>query len=1171
MRKILLLLLFLALLKHSGAQTPDIKFDHIGIKEGLPEDQVKSIVQDVQGYIWIGTQNGLVRYDGYNYKLYNLGSDQVNSFTNTDVASIFQDRQKVLWVSAVGSGLFRYDRNTDTFKEFKFPGSYTFSLVIITLEDNENNLWCRYQATNHSSIVKFNKARGNFEFFSSFVKGVDQINSSVLYEPYKTSDGAIWVPTSNGLYKYNGAGKGFKSYFTTADTTKARGYNPVYEAPSEPGVLWANTFHGNNKDLRITRVDLRNNTIKDYTPGNKPGDVFSAYLSTIYEDHKKELWFALDSGLAKFDRKTGKFINYIRKDRVRSNLSDILETRRGNFWLSSSSGLVYFNTATNEFKVYTGKETPGYVNNKIIDNTGQLWVGSKGVYKANYLKSAFHVYKNITGDPNSYPGGAVNISLAGNGDYWIYNTSSVYKWQSSAAKFEKVFNGKLYINSVCHGVDGMLYLGTDMGFVVYDPKTHNQLVYSHISTDINSTAVNSVRVVYRDHTGIIWVGTYNRGIYSFDPKTKKIIRYPYRFGNFVANTVNDGGLDDSNVLCIYEDKDNTLWIGTNAGGLNKFNRATNKFYSYDINPKNRKMFCVNTVCEGDSGRLWVGTYLNGLFEFDPKTEHIVRNLNERSGLLQNGVEDISKDAAGHLWIISDRGLTRYDPHANQVQNFKAVTLFPADDISYTDGLNQSRAGNGMIVFGLNDGVVIFDPKALDANPDPPIVHIEGITYSNPLSDGSAKNIIPYGINSLELAYNENRIKFDYIALHFDDPSQNRYAYKLDGYDKDWVQAGTLRSVTYTNLSPGTYTFHVKACNSDGVWNNTGDSITIIIHTSLWMRWWAWLIYMVLFAAAIYAFISYRSRALIRENQQLEEKITHRTQQLSDANKELSEQQQEIITQRDKLATTVDELKTTQQQLIQSEKLASLGELTAGIAHEIQNPLNFVNNFSEVSVELMDEMQTELKNGDKDEAIAISEDIKQNLEKIRHHGKRADAIVKNMLQHSRNNSGERQATDINNLAEEYFRLSYHGLRAKDKSFNSDMVTNLGEHIPKLDIIPQDIGRVMLNLFNNAFYAVQQRKKTAGTDYKPTVTLTTFASPLAGGGWGAEIRVKDNGTGIPDNVKEKILQPFFTTKPTGEGTGLGLSLSYDIIVKGHGGKLEIESSEGEGSEFIIYLPA
>lgn len=274
---------------------------------------------------------------------------------------------------------------------------------------------------------------------------------------------------------------------------------------------------------------------------------------------------------------------------------------------------------------------------------------------------------------------------------------------------------------------------------------------------------------------------------------------------------------------------------------------------------------------------------------------------------------------------------------------------------------------------------------------------------------------------------------------------------------------------------------------------------------------------------------------------------------------------EIIEQRDKLQITLDELRRTQTQLIQSEKMASLGELTAGIAHEIQNPLNFVNNFSDVSAELVDEMQIELKNGDKDEAIAISEDIKQNLEKIRHHGKRADSIVKSMLQHSRASSGQKEPANLNALADEYLRLSYHGLRAKDKSFNAEILTNFDENLPKAAIVAQDIGRVLLNLFNNAFYAVHQKAKTAGPDYKPTVEVTTSRADGM-----VIISVKDNGIGMPDSIKEKIMQPFFTTKPTGEGTGLGLSLSYDIVVKGHEGSIAVESKDGEGSKFTISLP-
>ncbi|HEU5165847.1 MAG TPA: ATP-binding protein [Chitinophagaceae bacterium] len=266
----------------------------------------------------------------------------------------------------------------------------------------------------------------------------------------------------------------------------------------------------------------------------------------------------------------------------------------------------------------------------------------------------------------------------------------------------------------------------------------------------------------------------------------------------------------------------------------------------------------------------------------------------------------------------------------------------------------------------------------------------------------------------------------------------------------------------------------------------------------------------------------------------------------------------------KIEQAYDDLKATQQQLIQSEKMASLGELTAGIAHEIQNPLNFVNNFSEVNEELVNDLKNEAAKGNLEEVKTIANDIAFNSEKIAHHGKRADTIVKGMLQHSRSSSGRKEPTDINELADEYLRLAYHGLRAKDKSFNADIKSDFHNDIGKINIIPQDIGRVVLNLINNAFYAVDEKKKQNQDGYEPTVSVSTKKVNEK-----VEIKVSDNGNGIPQKLLDKIFQPFFTTKPTGQGTGLGLSLSYDIV-KAHGGELKVETKEGEGSKFIIQLP-
>ena len=324
-----------------------------------------------------------------------------------------------------------------------------------------------------------------------------------------------------------------------------------------------------------------------------------------------------------------------------------------------------------------------------------------------------------------------------------------------------------------------------------------------------------------------------------------------------------------------------------------------------------------------------------------------------------------------------------------------------------------------------------------------------------------------------------------------------------------------------------------------------------------------------FPFSLLIYVSMRFKEMIQEVQLNAQKVV----ELSEEKKEQAVTQQkileeEVVRQTGEIRQTLANLKSTQSQLIQSEKMASLGELTSGIAHEIQNPLNFVNNFSEVSMELLEEVRSEKLKAKSERSEELEnellDDITQNLQKISHHGKRADSIVKGMLQHSRTSTGEKQATNINTLADEFLKLSYHGLRAKDKSFNSELITNFDENLPKINVVQQDIGRVLLNLFNNAFYAVKQRTKTASADYKPIVEVSTLAKDDF-----VVITVKDNGTGIPEGIKEKIMQPFFTTKPTGEGTGLGLSLSYDIV-KAHGGSLTIDPDDKQHTAFIIKLP-
>ncbi len=419
---------------------------------------------------------------------------------------------------------------------------------------------------------------------------------------------------------------------------------------------------------------------------------------------------------------------------------------------------------------------------------------------------------------------------------------------------------------------------------------------------------------------------------------------------------------------------------------------------------------------------------------------------------------------------------------------------------------------------------------------------------NKLVKSGKEELIPKPINDINditLKSFENNFAIEYGHADFRTThKEHSVQFRLKNYDDVWHDNNGNKA-NYFGVPPGTYVFQVRASNINGI--KTEKSLAITVLPPWYKTYWAFSIYFLLFWAAIYGINRYQKERIIKK-----EREKSRAKELEQA-KEVEK--------------AYKELKNTQAQLIQSEKMASLGELTAGIAHEIQNPLNFVNNFSEVSSEMLEEMDEELEKGELEEVKAISADLKQNLEKINHHGNRASSIVKGMLEHSRTSTGTKELTDINALADEYLRLAYHGLRAKEKDFNAEMVTNFDANLPKIEVIPQDIGRVLLNLINNAFQAVDEASRTSASgDYKPTVTISTQHTAQGQ----LLIAIKDNGPGIPDAIKDKIFQPFFTTKDTGKGTGLGLSLAYDIV-KAHGGELSVRSLHNEqGSEFIIHLP-
>ncbi|MFT5955022.1 MAG: signal transduction histidine kinase, partial [Cyclobacteriaceae bacterium] len=364
-----------------------------------------------------------------------------------------------------------------------------------------------------------------------------------------------------------------------------------------------------------------------------------------------------------------------------------------------------------------------------------------------------------------------------------------------------------------------------------------------------------------------------------------------------------------------------------------------------------------------------------------------------------------------------------------------------------------------------------------------------------------------------------------------------YRYRVKGFNENWNNVDGQRRVFLANLPAGDYEFEVQSATRSGAFGSS-QSIPLTILPPWWLTWWAYVLYASLFGMIFLA--------------------VYRVQKARTLRIEREKNKDQELAQAKEIEKAYNQLQETQKQLIHSEKMASLGELTAGIAHEIQNPLNFVNNFSDLNKELIAELREAIAQSDTEEITAILGDLAENEEKVTHHGKRAEEIVKSMLQHSRTGTGDKELGDINVIADEYLRLSYHGLRAKDKSFNAAFKSDFDTRLPQIMMVPQDIGRVLLNLINNAFFAVR------GVEQPEVIVSTKKVAD------NIEISVSDNGTGIPKDIREKIFQPFFTTKSAGEGTGLGLSMSYDIVTKGHNGSLSVSSEEGSGTQFTISLP-
>lgn len=1072
------------------------------------------------------------------------------------------------------------DSNPHGFRTFDKLQGLKDNNILSMLEDHAGNLWF---GTLSGGVSKYDG-----KYFTHFTNEEGLVNNTVN-SILQDQSGNLWIGTTGGVSKYDG--KSF-TQFTEKEGISNNGVNSILE--DQYGQLWFGTAGG------VSRYDG-----KSFTHFTEREGLSNNFITSILEDQSGNLWFGTNGGgICKYDGKS--FAHFTEKEGLINNtVWSIMEDRSGNLWFGTVAGVSKYDGKS--FTHFTEKE--GISNNNITsmveDQSGNLWFGTDGGGANKYDGKSF---THFTENEGLFRNDVFSILEDQSGNLWFGT------WQGGVSKYdgksfmhftEKEGLARNKVVSILQDQSGNLWFSTNGGVSIYDGKSFanftetegllsnkvgfvledqsGNLWFSGIDgvnkydgksfvhfTKREGLPINMVTHILEDKSGNLWFATWGGGVSKYDGKS---------FTHFTEKE----GLANNTVYCIGEDRSGNLWFGTWGKGLSKYD---GKSFTNFTEKEGLSNNFITGVVEDQSGNLWIGTDGGGVNKYDGKS---FTHFTEKEGLSNNIIWSILEDRSGNLWFGTQFGLSKLstplnsgfsDPDHAQAKSVREHDSF-FKNYSYDDGLlgvgynalYQDR--NGKIWMGGDDRLTVYDPSAKpDTDTIPPNIQIialqlfnENIPWVNLEKKMDSTYILGNGVEvgdlefdstsrwyglpeHLSLAYDNNYLTFSFVGITMNQSRKVKYQYTLEGMDKSWNALTSRTEAPYGNLPPGSYAFKVKAMNSDGYWSKE-FKYPFIIRPPWWYSWWAYGFYLLFFCGVVLIAHRYQKAGVIRKER---EKTQH---------KEL-EQAKEIKKAYDQLEESHTNLKATQTQLIQSEKMASLGELTAGIAHEIQNPLNFVNNFSEVNKELIDEMSEEIEKGNFEDAKIIAKDIKENQEKINNHGRKADAIVKGMLQHSRINSGVKEPTNINTLADEYLRLAYHGLRAKDKSFNAITKTEFDETVGILNVIPQDIGRVILNLIANAFYAVAE-KKNQQPAFEPAVTVATKRI-----GDNILITVKDNGNGISQKVLDKIFQPFFTTKPTGQGTGLGLSLSYDIV-KAHSGELTVETKDGEGSQFMVRLPA
>lgn len=820
------------------AQDMSIRFEQITTQDGLSQSTVNTILQDSRGFLWFATEDGLNRYDGYEFKVYRNDPYDMFSISSNQISDIIEDRNGAIWVGTKGGGLNKLDREKDRFIRFMHNETDEFSIshnyINALFEDDAGVILVGTQ----SGLNILDPQTYEFSVYSEVDEFIG-LSDARITTLYRDSNDFIWIGTEeDGLYRFdrlNGDIKHFEEN-NSESSIPDNWIVTLYEDKSN--ILWVGTQSGG-----LLRYNKERQTFTSFSSVNSSiSSISNNWVLSLYEDSRGTFWVGTLNGLNILDRETGMFISFMDLNYPinlsNNSITSLYEDRSGVFWVGTRNGALnkFIRSSSESFTIYQNDpaNSNSLTNNNIWaisqDDDGIVWVGTQGG-GVNKLLPNSNEFQSFTNDPDD------DTSLSND-----------------------------FVNAIIKDSQGMLWIGTIDGLNLYKKEDDSFTHFKNSEEDETTISGNIITTIFEDSRGIIWVGTLNNGLNAYDKETGA-------FRRFQNIETDPSSISHNKIWSMYEDSRGVFWVGTHGFGLNRYDRARGNFKRYSNYPNDDTSLSdnfVNVITQDSNGDLWVGT-INGLNKFNPDSETFSR-YTTADGLPNNVIYGIIEDYRGHLWLSTNSGIADFNPETSSIRIYDRGDGLPSNE--YRFGAFH-LATDGTMYFGGINGMVVFKPDSIRDNPYiPPVVVTDFQIFNedvfiSPTSSPLKKSIIE--TDEIELTWRENVISFEFAALHFAAPEQNQYQYMMEGFDSEWQAVGNRRFVSYTNLPHGNnYTFRVKASNKDGIWNEEGTSINLKILPPPWATWWAYSFYSLFGAGLLIGFINFQISRERKKKEQVEQ-------------------------------------------------------------------------------------------------------------------------------------------------------------------------------------------------------------------------------------------------------------------------------------------------------------